>query len=84
MGFERHCDLEELGLNNRECIEEDSDSAERVALGINVAMVYVVERLHAKVAIFLGCRVGDLQSMTAFEATTPQFSKYIELILSAV
>jgi len=53
MGLAMHCGLERLSLNSLEGIEDDSDSAECAALGINVAMIYVVEILHARSRYFL-------------------------------
>jgi len=42
------CDLNDLII----FVDEASDNAESAALGINVAMIYVVEKLDAKLAKF--------------------------------
>jgi hypothetical protein len=60
-----HCEAvgrEMINLNSLECIEDASDSPERAALGINVAMVDAGRMLHAKVAMFFRYRVGILAS----------------------
>jgi len=56
---------EMFDLNSLECIEDASESPERAALGINVAMIDAGRILHAKVAMFSRYRVWILASTPA-------------------